>query len=437
MSEKEELAPHIEDINRALNGKVSEDKIEEELHTYIDVYGVPLGSAKRSIVKKFDGDVEELFTGSEKKVEDIEGDERSLNIKARLVSLNDKEIEVDNEPKNIQYGILGDDSGTVPFTSWELLHSDIEQGDSIRIENAYANMWNGEPQVNIASRSSVKKIDQDEVPSYQGEPQVCEIGSLREGMRNLEVEGRVLSIEKKTVHTKDDEEKDLYSGIMADETGKVQYSAWHDFGLDEGDGIRVKNAYVRSWRGAPQLSFGESSEVEFLDEDELPETEELDKSQVMTISELAKKGGSIDVCIDAVMIDIKSGSGLIFRCPECNRVVQKGACRVHGRVDGEPDLRVKGILDDGTGALTVIINRDLTEELLGYDLDEAMDIAKEKMNQDVIKDELEEKLIAQPLSTSGNVTSDDYGLMLIAEDVNYKDIDVVEEARAMLDEVRV
>ncbi|MBS3817046.1 MAG: hypothetical protein KGY76_05735 [Candidatus Thermoplasmatota archaeon] len=437
MEENEELAPHIEDINRALNEKLSEEQIEEELRTYTDRYGVPLGSAKRSIVKKYEGDPQDLYVSTEKAIDDIGGDEQGLNLKCRIVSINEKEIEVDDEPKQIWYGILGDDTGTIPFTLWEAKPIELEKGDTVKIENAYANTWNDEPQVNIGSKASVKEIENDEVPQFERETQKLDLADIRENMQNLDVTARVTSIERKMVNTQDDEEKELFSGIMADETGKAQFSAWHDFGMEEGDVLRVKGGYVRSWRGIPQYSFDETAEVEFLDDEELPPAEELDEVSVYSISDLAKRGGAVDAIVDAVMIDIKSGSGLIFRCPECRRVVQKGACRVHGKVDGEADLRVKGILDDGTGALTVIINRELTEDILGYDLEEAMEKAKDEMNQSVIQDALEEKLIAQPLRVKGNITSDEYGLMLVADEVEYKTIDVEEEARKMLDEVRV
>ena len=436
MQENENLAPHVEDINRALNGKLSEAQIEEELRTYTERYGVPLGSAKRSIVKKYDGDPQELYVSTEKKIEDIKGDEQGLNLKCRVVSIDYKEIEVDNEPKRIWYGILGDDTGTIPYTLWEAKSIDLEKGDTIKLENAYVNMWNDKPQVNIGSKASVKKIDNEEVPQFERRPQKLDLKDIREDMRNLEVKARILSIEEKTVNT-DDGEKTLYSGVMADETGKAQFSAWHNFCIDEDEVVRIKGGYVRSWRGIPQYSFDENADVEKLDDDELPEAQDLQESSTYTISDLAKRGGAVDAIVEAVMIDIKSGSGLIFRCPECNRVIQKGACRVHGKVDGKADLRVKGILDDGTGALTVVVNRELTEDILGYDIDKAMEIAKDEMNQDVIRDEIEEKLIAQPLMVRGNVTSDDYGLMLIADEVDSKTIDVEKEAREMLDEVRV
>ncbi len=432
----EELAPHIKDITRALNGKVSEEEVERELQQWIGSYGVNLAEAKRSIVKKLGGDPQSLFTRTEKKIEDITGLERNLELKARILSINEKDIEVDGEPKKIHYGIFGDDTGTIPFTIWEPLPEPLDKGDTVHVINAYANTWNDKPQVNVGSRAKMEMLDDDEVPEFKREPQRCNIIDIREGMSQLIVLGRVLSVEKKIVQTENGE-KELFSGILADETGKVQFSAWHDFELKEDQVVEIEGGYVRSWRGIPQFSFDDNAQVKTFDDDELPPKDVLEESGMMTISQLARRGGAVDAIVDAVMIDIKNGSGLIFRCPDCNRVVQKSACRIHGKVDGEPDLRVKGILDDGTGALTVIISREETEEVLGYDLDEAMQLARDRMDHGIIKDELEDKLIAQPLRVKGNVTCDDYGLMLIANQVREKKVNMEEEARKLLDEVRV
>ena len=46
-----ELAPHIEDINRALGNSESSEKIEEELKKYFE-YGIEVTEAKKAIVKK-------------------------------------------------------------------------------------------------------------------------------------------------------------------------------------------------------------------------------------------------------------------------------------------------------------------------------------------------------------------------------------------------
>ncbi len=435
---KKEIAPHVEDITRALNGKLSKQEVEEQLQMYLEDYGVPLAEAKRAIVNKHEGNPGDLYTKVEKKIDDITGDERSLYFKARIVSLNEKEITANDEPKTIFYGIFGDDTGTIPFTIWDksIMPSELSESDTVKISNSYANVWNDKPQVNVGERASIEIIDENEVPQFSSESIACNTKDIREGMSNLHVTGRVLSVEKKTVQTNSGE-KDLFSGIIADESGKVQFSAWHDFDIKVDDVLKVKGGYVRSWRGIPQFNFGEDASVEKLSGDEMPSLDELKDVGCMTISELARRGGAVETIVDAVVIDVKAGSGLIFRCPECNRVVQSGSCRVHGRVEGEPDLRVKGILDDGTGALTVIINRELTEDILGYDLDKAIEKAKDRMDHGVIKDEIEDMLIAQPLRVKGNVTSDDYGLMMVASEIQQRSIDVKKEIKNLLDEVAI
>ena len=90
----------------------------------------------------------------------------------------------------------------------------------------------------------------------------------------------------------------------------------------------------------------------------------------MTMSQLIENGGAVGIRVRGVLIDIKKGSGLVLRCPDCNRVTQKGMCMVHGKVQGKHDLRIKGVLDDGTGAVTVILGKELTEKLSGKTMEE-------------------------------------------------------------------
>ena len=109
-------------------------------------------------------------------------------------------------------------------------------------------------------------------------------------------------------------------------------------------------------------------------------------------------GGMVDAAVDGIILDVRQGSGLVFRCPECNRVLQKNECRVHGEVEGNPDLRTKAVLDDGSGAMTVILNRVISERLLGKSLDKCMKEAKKAMDHSIIHDQLFDKLVAQPVT---------------------------------------
>jgi replication factor A1 len=116
-------------------------------------------------------------------------------------------------------------------------------------------------------------------------------------------------------------------------------------------------------------------------------------------------------------------------------VLQKGVCRIHGEVDGGADLRVKAVLDDGSGALTAIIGRKITESLLGKDVEECKEMAKEALDQEVIKDELNNLLIATPIRITGDATIDDFGIMLIAKNAEMMKTDVQKEARTLLEEM--
>src|SRR2546426_9996946 len=118
-STKEELAPHVHDITRALGDKVSEQEIERELSSYLNVYRVSLDTAKRSIVKKHGGNPATLAGGVSKTLRELGPGEQSMNLLARVVAVDEKEGSPQRpEAKTILSGILGDPTATVPLTAW-------------------------------------------------------------------------------------------------------------------------------------------------------------------------------------------------------------------------------------------------------------------------------------------------------------------------------
>jgi replication factor A1 len=437
-----ELAPHVKDVTRALGGKVSEQEVERELGNYLNVYRVSLDTAKRSIVKKHGGNPAHLAVGVAKTIRELVPGEQSVNLLCRVVFVNEKEISVEGGTKRILSGILGDPTATIPFVAWSVEGLALEKGDVIRVDNAYTKDYRGQVEVNFGDRTKVRKEAPDALPAYEpgatpgpaAAPTPFRVVDLREGTSNVLVTARVLEVEARTVQVNGDT-KTVFSGLLADETGKVQFSAWSDFHLAPGDVLRIEGGYVKSWRGIPQISFDDRAKVAKLSGDELASAEELAKSPRMWIEDLAERGGAVDVTVRGILIDIKEGSGLIHRCPECRRVLRRNVCRIHGEVQGVPDLRVKAVLDDGSGALTAVLGRDLTEALLGKTVDECIALAKEAMSQEVVRDELADLLIAQPVEARGNVTSDDYGLMMIVASTKILQVDVQEEARAMLEEL--
>ncbi|MCK4718330.1 MAG: hypothetical protein KAT70_06645 [Thermoplasmata archaeon] len=434
MKNEDKIAPMIEEIAKALEGKeVTKEEIENELHVYMDEYHVDPWVAKRSIVKKYGGDVNLLWGMDWTKIQAMIPS-NSVNFLARVVSANPKEIEGNEGPKKIVYGIFGDETATVPFTLWEG-EFPFEKGEVVRVKNAYVKEWQGQNQINMGARTVLEKAEDDTIPSvFNRAPIEAKIGDLKDGMRNVTAQFRIIEVGAREV-TVGDAMKTVFSGIAGDDTGMVHFSAWYDFGLVEGGVYSVTGSYVRAWRGTPRLTFDEKGTCEKQADDALPPAEDIQDAKGMSIAQLIEHGGAVGIRIRGVLIDIKKGSGLVLRCPECNRVTQKGMCMVHGKVKGTNDLRIKGVLDDGTGAVTVILGRELTEKLSERKMDEFITEAQDAMTNEVVRDYLISKLLARPLEVRGNAAKDDFGVMVIAEDASPPMIDLVKGARDMLQSI--
>jgi len=431
--DKEDLSPHVDEIMEAIGDKVPREKISEELERYIDVFRLNIQTAKRTILKKFGDSTEEpVISANLKKLSEIQPGEMSVNFVGKIITVNDKEIEARGEKKRILYGLIGDDTGTLSYTVWDIPEKRFDRGDVISVRNAYSKEYNGRVQVNFGSRTGIKEIDEEielaDMPISTPKP--AKIGELDDDARSVEVTGRIVSIEKRIIGG-DSGPREIFTGLIADETGRIRFTSWGDTRLKEDDVVCISGASVRFWRGMPQLNFDERAEITRVKGD-FPDAKSLMESQITEIFSLNEGAGAIDVTINGVIMQIREGSGLIFRCPECKRVLQKGSCRIHGKVDGVADLRVKGVIDDGTGALTAIINRDLTEELIDMTIDECIEKAREVMDYDSIKDILEDRLLAQPLQLRGNVTVDEYGPMMIAQSADRLDPDIKSEAEKLV-----
>jgi replication factor A1 len=437
MNNEIELAPHIEELNRALEENIESDKIENELKNCLEKFGLPIGEAKRCVVKKFGYDPKVLGNAIDKTIRELNKTDNSVNLLCRIIYVDEKEITVDNKPKKIFFGIFGDTTGTIPFTAWEEFGYD--KGDVVRIYNAYIRENNGKSQVNLGKRTHIRIMPPDALPNTIGKGQTtteCTVNEFKDGLGNINAVVRILEVEERSVEI-EGKQKQLFKGYFADETGKCRFASWSDFSLNVGDVVQVSNGYVRSWRGVPEMQLNGGTVVEKLTDDKLPDLETLQKDKVFTISKFKTLGGSVGVVLEGIVLDVRPGSGLVERCSDCNRVLQKGLCMVHGKVTGEYDLRVKGILDDGTGAMTVILGKDITEHLLGLDLQSSIDLAKENMRTEVIYDKLIEKLLARPLRVSGTVVVDDFGFMMIGNKAELIVPKVKTESMSLLDDLGI
>jgi replication factor A1 len=98
-----------------------------------------------------------------------------------------------------------------------------------------------------------------------GTPSSKDIADVTPSDSNVTVTARVLTVGQRSIQYQGDEQV-IFEGEMADETGKISYTAWEDFGLEAGDTITAGNAGVREWEGRPELNLGESTSIERADE---------------------------------------------------------------------------------------------------------------------------------------------------------------------------
>ena len=364
-----------------------------------------------------------MFEGVERTLADVQATDKNIDLKVKVLSINPKTVTVQGTEKEIYYGLFADTSMVRPFTAWNDFQ--INKNDIIQVKSAYVKDWRGELQINLGNTSSVETIDDASLAALDSSSIPTSLPSteykvedLNSGLSNITMIGRILSVDQRTV-TVDGQNKDIYTGTIADDTGKLAYTAWSNFDLKPGEVIKVTGAYIRSWRGVPKLNFDDRMELERLDDDVLPSIDELDLDKNISIITILEKGGGMDISAEGTILDIKEGSGLIWRCPECKRVLRNNECMVHGAQEGVPDLRVKCVIDDGSGAIIAVLNADLTSKLLGKTVEECIREAKDKGPDypKSIMDELDKILLLTPLHVKGTVTTDDYGAMMICTDV--------------------
>jgi len=169
-------------------------------------------------------------------------------------------------------------------------------------------------------------------------------------------------------------------GLLGDETGTIKFTKWSKSDLptlEEGEVYDLRNVVTDEYQGRFSMKLNRTTTIEHLDEE-------------------------IEVGDDAVevagaLVDIQSGSGLIKRCPEedCTRVLQNGRCSEHGESEGEFDLRIKGVIDDGEDVHEVIFDREATEELTGITLEKAQEMAMDALDTSVVADAMHERILGR------------------------------------------
>ena len=399
---------------------VDEAAVREDLEKLVS-YSVPMDEAKQSLRRKYgDSGGGSDATPSETDIADITTDSGNVTVAARVLTVGKRSIRYEGEDQTIFEGELADGTGRISYTAWN--DFSLSAGDTITAGNAGVREWDGEPELNLGSSTTVTLDEEPLSVPYEvgGERELID---LEPGDRGRTIEIKVLDVERRTIDGRDGE-TEILSGEFGDETTRLPFTDWDPHPeLAEGASVRIEDVYVDEFRGVPSVNVTAFSSVE-----PAAEVSVSDSATALSVREAVASGGVYDVLLTGNVIEVRDGSGLIQRCPDCGRVVQNDQCRDHGRVDPEDDLRVKAVLDDGTDTVTAILDRELTAAVYGGSLEDALDHARDAMDRDVVADRIAERLEGREYRVRGALSVDEYGANLNAS--AFDESDEAPEARA-------
>lgn len=169
-------------------------------------------------------------------------------------------------------------------------------------------------------------------------------------------------------------------GLLGDNTGTIKFIKWAKSDLpevEEDHVYRLGNVVTDEYQGRYSVKLNRTTTIEEVDAE-------------IEVGDNAAE-------IEGALVDIQSGSGLIKRCPErdCTRVLQNGRCSEHGDVEGEFDLHIKGVIDDGETVQDVIFDQQKTEDVTELTLQEAKDMAMDALDTAVVADEVRDTTLGR------------------------------------------
>ncbi|MDT3435650.1 Single-stranded DNA binding protein [Haloarcula sp. 1CSR25-25] len=422
------LEDHAEELASDLG--VDKEEVTRDLENLVN-YSVPMDEAKQSLRRKYgDGGSGGDGTPSSKSISEVSTDDSNVTVTAVVLTSGRRSIQYNGEQHVIREGELADETGKISYTAWDGFSGDLQPGQTVRLGNAGVREWDGQPELNLGDSTDPEVVDETLDIGYEVGGRAA-LQDLAPGDRGITVEVQVLECEQKVIDGRDGETT-ILSGVLGDESGRLPFTDWEPHeGIEEGASVRLEETFVREFRGAPSVNVSEFSTVTALDRT----VEVAEDAPRLSVHEAVESGGLFDVELAGNVIEVRDGSGLIERCPECGRVVQNGQCRSHGAVEGEDDLRTKAILDDGTATVTTVLDDELTARVYGGDLDDAREHARDAMDKEVVADRISDRIVGREFVVRGSLSVDEYGANLTASTFAEADDDPATRARTLLQEV--
>jgi Single-stranded DNA-binding replication protein A (RPA), large (70 kD) subunit and related ssDNA-binding proteins len=152
---------HAEELASALG--VDKQEVKEDLESLLG-YSVPLDEAKQSVRRKHgDGDAGDAAQPESVALSEITTGLNNVTATVRVLTVGTRTIQYQGDEQTIREGRLGDETGTISYTAWQ--DFGFEAGDSIVVGNAGVREWEGNPELNLGSSTSVAMAEETSIPT--------------------------------------------------------------------------------------------------------------------------------------------------------------------------------------------------------------------------------------------------------------------------------
>ncbi len=258
------------------------------------------------------------------------------------------------------------------------------------------------------------------------------IGELKEGVRNVEVTGKVTRVFEMREFTKAERQGKVGSLFIGDETGTIRVTLWGDMAenvkkIKEGDVVKIKEAYTRLNNNFTEIHLNDKS-IFIIN----PEGEKIDEVKINTHERKYLSEAQERERVEVVGTIVQVFDPRYFElCPDCmKRARQKEDgffCEIHGKVENpKMSYVLNAVLDDGTDNIRVVLYKERAEELLSKLEEEILAAKDDPQKTEALKSEI----FGKTVKVQGTIRTNSFfdRQELIANKV-FRDIDIQEETK--------
>ena len=314
-------------------------------------------------------------------------------------------------------GRLADDTGTIGFLSWEPFDHDV--GALLKIDGAQVRSFRDTPELNFGRTTRIEVFHDANFADLDtlAASTLTTVAALRDGSRDVDAVVQITEITKRTFN-RDGEEKFLWSGQIADPTGRCRISIWDALPFEEGDlpvTVQVKGARVRAWQGIPDITVDNADQLTVLETPPWDAGMDLTNHAVdVSLTDVVAGPSRVGMKTQGMLVSVREDSGFILRCTECRRVLRDGACFDHGANEGNEDIRFRLVVDHDGATAAVLVNKDASLAALGMSEDD-MRAKVEELGDLGFVQHVRERMLGRKISVSGRSIVDDQGAMILAD----------------------